>query len=156
VSMSLDELGDRTAIVQLIARYGNCLDRGEFDDLAALFFEDSEFHIDPSPGVESPLRGRSEIREMIERRWQVMNVVEQRRHVMSNIEIIELSGNTAEVRTTLTIFAVERGPDKSVRLHGVGVYSDTIERGEHAWLFRERRLSVDRRDYFAPGWVSAE
>jgi 3-phenylpropionate/cinnamic acid dioxygenase small subunit len=86
----------------------------------------------------------------------VMNAVEQRRHVMSNIEITRLSGDTAEARTTLTIFAVERGADKPVRLHGLGVYADTLQRGEQSWLFQERRLSVDRRDYFAPGWVSAE
>jgi 3-phenylpropionate/cinnamic acid dioxygenase small subunit len=154
--MNSEELRDHIEIVQLISRYGNCLDRGEFDELAALFTEDGEFHIDPSPGIDSPLRGRTEIRSSIEKRWRVMNEAEQRRHVMSNIEITRLSGDTAEARTTLTIFAAERGVGKPVRLHGLGVYADTLQRDGQSWLFRERRLSVDRRDYFAPGWVSAE
>ena len=155
MTSTLDELRARIAIEQVIVRYGNCLDRGEFDGLAALFAEDAEFHIDPDPGVESPLVGAA-IRDSIEDRWREMNAVEQRRHVMSNIEIVELSSSAARVRTTLTIFAVARIPNSPVRLHGLGVYDDLLELQRGRWVFTKRRLYVDRRDYFAPGWVSAE
>jgi 3-phenylpropionate/cinnamic acid dioxygenase small subunit len=137
---------------ELIARYGNCLDRGEFDELEALFADDAEFHIDPDPGVGSPLVGARRIRESVEERWRLVHASEQRRHVMSNVEVTELSDTAARVRTTLVVLAAS---GSEVRLHGVGAYDDRLERRADRWVFAERRLTVDRRDYFAPGWVSA-
>ena len=145
-----------TEITQLICHYGHCLDRGNFDGLQALFTEDAEFHVGPDPGVESPLRGDAGIRQTIERRWRTFAGREQRRHVMSNVAIGSLTAEMAEVRTTITVFVVGRGRGEQVHAHGLGVFDDIVVRRGDTWLFRERRLVLDRVDYFAPGWVSPD
>lgn len=145
-----------TEITQLICHYGNCLDRGDFDGLQALFAEDAEFHVGPDPGVESPLRGSAGIRQTIERRWRTFADREQRRHVMSNVAVGSLTADEAEVRTTIVVFVVGRSRGERVEAHGLGVFDDTVVRRGGNWLFRERRLVLDRIDYFAPGWVSPD
>jgi 3-phenylpropionate/cinnamic acid dioxygenase small subunit len=149
------ELAARHEILQALARYGNYLDRGDFEGLASIFSADAEFHIAPDPGVESPLVGRAAIAAEIERRWRVVDAAEQRRHVMGNMVIESFDGTRATTRTVLTIFAVERTPGSAVRLHGLGTFDDEFVMEDDRWVIRRRHLQVDRRDYFSPGWVSA-
>jgi 3-phenylpropionate/cinnamic acid dioxygenase small subunit len=143
-------------ITQLISRYGNCLDRGDFDGLVACFTEDAEFHVAPNPGVESPLKGPAGIRANIERRWKLFAETEQRRHVMTNIVVEEVSGETARARTVIIVFAVAREPGSTIRPHGLGVFDDILECHDGRWQFKERRLQLDRVDYFSPGWMSPD
>lgn len=143
-------------ITQMISRYGNCLDRGDFDGLESLFTDDAEFHVAPNPGVESPLKGNRNIRSTIERRWTLFAETEQRRHVMMNIVVEDLSGDTARVRTVIIVLVVSRKPGSNVRVHGLGTFDDLLERHDGRWQFKERRLLLDRVDYFAPGWMSPD
>ena len=145
-----------TEITQLIGHYGNCLDRGDFDALQALFTDDAEFHVGPDPGVDSPLRGNAGIRQTIERRWRTFADREQRRHAMLNVVVESLTPDEAEVRTTIVVFVVGRSSGDHVKAHGLGVFDDIVVRRGDTWLFRERRLVLDRVDYFAPGWVSPD
>ena len=143
-------------ITQLVSHYGNCLDRGDFDGLQALFTDDAEFHVGPDPGVESPLRGSDGIRQGIERRWRTFADREQRRHVMLNVVVESLTPDEAKVRTTIVVLVVGRSGGEQVKVHGLGVFDDILVRRGDNWLFRDRRLALDRIDYFAPGWVSPD
>lgn len=52
MTRKIDErLRARIEIGELIARYGNCLDAGEFDALESMFTEDAVFRIIPDRGV---------------------------------------------------------------------------------------------------------
>ena len=62
------DLGAKFLVTELISRYGNCLDAGEFDALESLFTIDAVFRIEPDTGVP-PLEGSRAIREAVERRW---------------------------------------------------------------------------------------
>jgi len=144
-------------ITELISRYGNCLDAGAFDALESLFTEDAVFRIEPDSGVP-PLQGSRGIREAVERRWSLVHQTAQRRHVMSNIVVESISdeGLQACARTVLLVYEVAKAPGSQIHLHGMGVYEDDLVLFNGAWRFRERRLILDRRDYFAPGWTSTK
>jgi len=151
----MDVIRAKFEITELISRYGNCLDSGAFDALESLFTEDAVFRIEPDSGVP-PLQGNRGIREAVERRWALVHAGAQRRHVMSNIVVESLSedGLRAQARTVLLVYEVAKAPGSQIHLHGMGVYEDELVLVNGAWRFRERRLILDRRDYFAPGWTS--
>jgi hypothetical protein len=75
---------------------------------------------------------------------------------MTNIEIVDLSGDEALVRTTIVVYAVGREPGSEIRDHGLGTYDDRVVWNGHRWQFAERRLHLDRSEYFAPGWASSD
>ena len=156
----MSDIDDRTRarfeITQMISTYGNCLDRGDFDGLQALFTEDAAFHVGPNPGIESPLIGARTIRESIERRWRLFFEEAQRRHVMANIVVEELAEAGARTRTVIMVFEVKRKPGSPINVHGLGFFDDVLERHDGRWLFKERHLTLDRVDYFAPGWMSPD
>ncbi|MBM3347627.1 MAG: hypothetical protein FJY55_14180, partial [Betaproteobacteria bacterium] len=105
-----------------------------------------------------PLQGGRGIREAVARRWALVHAGAQRRHVMSNIVVESLSndGRRARARTVLVVYEVANAPGSQIHLHGMGVYDDELILVEGAWRFCERRLILDRRDYFAPGWTSTK
>ncbi len=147
---------DRFDLHELVCRYANCLDAGDFDGMAALFADDSAFHIDPAPEIGSPLVGGRAIADTVRKRWNLVHGSERRRHLMSNIVVQELAEDTARLFSVVTVLSVRPEAGSAVHLHGMGAYDDRCERLGGRWIFRERRLSMDRRDYFAPGWVTVK
>ena len=147
-------IADRFEITELISRYGNCLDAGDFDGMESLFVPDAVFRIVPDTATPD-LRGSKAIRDAVERRWAVVHEGAQRRHVMSNI-VVDVSGDAATARTVLLVYEVAKAPGSQVKVHGMGVYEDTLTRSDGAWRFRERVLFLDRTDYFGPGWTSTD
>ena len=75
---------------------------------------------------------------------------------MSNIvvESVAADGGSASARTVLVVYEVGKAAGSQIHLHGMGVYEDRVVLDGGQWRFRERRLILDRRDYFAPGWTS--
>ena len=128
-------------ITELISRYGNCLDSGDFDELESLFTADAVFRVLPADQVPD-LTGSHRIREAIEERWTLVHQRAQRRHVMANIVVESIDDDVATART--------------VQLHGMGVYEDRLVHSSGAWRFQERCLLLDRTDYFSPGWTSVD
>ena len=145
----------RFEITELISRYGNCLDSGDFDGMEALFMPDAVFTIVPDDGIP-PLVGSRRIRETVQERWALVHRGAQRRHVMSNIVVESVENDTATARTVLVVYEVANEPGSAIQVHGMGVYEDKLLLVEGAWRFSERRLTLDRTDYFAPGWSSVD
>lgn len=142
-------------ITELISRYGNYLDDGDFDSLEALFEPDASLRIRPGNGVPD-LTGRHNIRNAIEERWSLVHMAAQRRHVMSNIVVEPTGDSEATARTVLMVCEVSRARGSDVSVHGMGVYDDLVVRSSAGWRFGERCLSLDRVDYFASGWHSTD
>ena len=151
----MDDIQTKFLIAELISRYGNALDSGAFDELESLFTDDAVFRIEPDTGVP-PLQGKRGIRMAVERRWTLVHMESQRRHVMSNIVVAPVSadGCSSTARTVLVVYEVGKAPGSQIHLHGMGVYEDALVLEAGQWRFRERRLILDRSDYFAPGWTS--
>ena len=117
--------------------------------------KDAVFRVLPATGVP-PLMGKRGIREAVERRWTLVHKEAQRRHVMSNIVVGALSpdGCHATARTVLLVYEVGKAVGSQIHLHGMGIYDDSVVLEAGRWRFRERQLTLDRTDYFAPGWAS--
>lgn len=142
-------------ITELISRYGNCLDSGDFDELESLFTPDAVFRVVPADQVPE-LVGSRRIRDAIEERWRLVHQRAQRRHVMSNIVVESIEGHVATARTVLLVYEVAQSPGAVIQLHGMGVYEDELTVSAGDWRFKQRRLILDRTDYFAPGWKSVD
>lgn len=142
-------------ITELVSRYGNALDAGEFDALEALFTPDAVFRILPQRNVPD-LEGRQAIRAAVENRWSLVHEAAQRRHAMSNIVVESIDGDQATVRTVLVVYETPKTERSSVNVHGAGIYQDHVVRTDEGWRFAERCLTLDRLDYFAPGWTSTD
>ena len=150
-----DVIAAKFEIAELISRYGNCLDAGDFDGLEAMFAPDAAFLVVPDRGVP-PMRGRRVIRATLEQRWALVHRNAQRRHVMSNIVVESVDRDHARARTVLLVYEVAKAPGSEIHLHGMGVYEDVLARKDGRWCFAERRLILDRTDYFSPGWESTK
>ena len=133
----------RQEISEVLCRYAVYVDDGEFDRLEMLFVGDATFDISPDPKiVPVPAIGRRQIREILEGRYDVVSKVDQRRHLITNLVIDELSDTEAVTRCFLTVLSVpKRGG--SVELRGTGVYHDRLWRIDNDWLIAERRLVLD-------------
>lgn len=133
----------RQEIAEVLSRYAVFVDAGEFDRLETLFAGDAIFDITPDPKiVPVPAVGRRQIREILEGRYDVVSKVDQRRHLITNLVIDELSDDEAVTRCFLTVLSVPKsgGP---VELRGTGVYHDRLRRLDGSWLIAERRLVLD-------------
>lgn len=150
-----DVIAAKYEITELISRYGNCLDAGDFDGLEASFTPDAAFRVVPDGGVP-PMRGARAIRDTIAQRWALVHRKAQRRHVMSNVVVESVEGDHARARTVLLVYEVAKAPGSQIHLHGMGVYEDVLARQDGRWRIAERCLILDRTDYFAPGWESTK
>ena len=75
---------------------------------------------------------------------------------MSNIVVESVDGDHARARTVLLVYEVAKVTGSLIHLHGMGVYEDVLARQDGRWRFAERRLILDREDYFSPGWESTK
>jgi 3-phenylpropionate/cinnamic acid dioxygenase small subunit len=137
------DAASRQAITEVISRYGVYIDAGEFDALETLFAEDAVFDISPDPGVVPvPVHGRRNIRDTLEDRYKAVSPTAQRRHLMTNVVVDELTGDEARSRCFLTVLSVPK-TGGAIELRGTGVYHDHLRRENGTWLIKERRLVLD-------------
>lgn len=125
---------EKDAIREVMARYCHALDRGRFNDVAALFAEDGEWTTDYDSA-----KGRDAIEAMLTRNVPRKGEGPQRKHYIANI-IIKLAGSNADaVSDYLIIRESETG---LIPVMG-GTYFDTFEKRDGVWLFRRKELVHD-------------
>ncbi len=127
--MPNDELRDRIAILDLLARYTHSGDRGRIDELAACFADDGILEFPGGRGI-----GRVGIVAALSGGEANPSRSFVRHHVA--MPIIEVDGSTARVRSYFTVVS-DDGPDHS------GTYTDRLVRKADGWRFAERRVRVD-------------
>jgi 3-phenylpropionate/cinnamic acid dioxygenase small subunit len=121
------------AIRALVARYGELLDAGDLDGVAALF-RDAEWR----SGTRS-LRGVDAIRAVYDD-VVLYDGVPGTRHVMGDV-VVRVDGDAATSRCSFTVFQTRPGFPLQAVL--VGRYHDAFARVDGAWEFRERVLHAD-------------
>lgn len=126
-----DDVDDRAAIVDVLARYARALDDRDFDTVARCFTHDASATFD---GVVLP-RGRAAIVEHVSglaSMWASTHLL--------GLPVIDLDGRTATVETTAiaVLVATPTGPARTrgLRYHDVFVRQET-------WLIAERVHRVD-------------
>ncbi|MFI6345716.1 nuclear transport factor 2 family protein [Streptomyces sp. NPDC050560] len=127
--------GER-AVENLIARYAELVDDGDFAGLGALL-ADAEF-----AGSGDPVRGREAIEEMFRRTLVVYDDGTPRtQHVTTNllVEVDEAAG-TARARSYVTV--LQALPGLPLQPVACGRYRDRFERRGDGWRFVERRVHI--------------
>lgn len=130
---------DYFAIQNLIYRYCERLDRGDFEGVAQLF-EHAALHV---PARAEPLRGVAAIAALYRQftRLYPDSGTPKTRHVTSNV-IIEPDGeNAARARSYVLVHqATAQLPLQPII---GGRYYDCFERVGGVWRFSERRMEID-------------
>ncbi len=130
---------DYFAIQNLIYRYCDRIDRGDFAGIAQLFAH-AEIHV---PALPAPVRGVAAIEAMYTQFTRVYpeTGTPRTRHVTSNV-IIEPDG--ADAARAQSYVLVHQATDV-LPLQPIigGRYYDRFAKTEGAWRFTERRMEMD-------------
>ncbi|MEU5105103.1 nuclear transport factor 2 family protein [Streptomyces sp. NPDC021354] len=131
-----DPASSHRAIENLIARYAELVDDGDFTGLGFLL-DDATF-----TGSGAPVSGR----EAIEKMFQDTVIVyadgtPRTQHVTTNVAIeVDEQANTAVSRSYVTVF--QALPDLPLQPIAGGRYHDRFERRGGQWRFVERRVRI--------------
>jgi 3-phenylpropionate/cinnamic acid dioxygenase small subunit len=130
-----DPAASHRAIENLIARYAELVDGGDFAGLGALL-AGATF-----TGSGSPVSGADAIEEMFRRTLIVYGDGTPRtKHVTTNV-IIELDEDTAAARSYVTVY--QALPELPLQPIAVGRYHDRFACDGTSWRFTERRVHID-------------
>lgn len=127
---------DRILIAERIARYGWAYDEQDTDALGECFTEDGvwEGSLMGSEQV-GPFVGREAVVEFLSGWWD--EIIDQRRHVFTNVVVDELGDDTATAHAYLVLFASK---DALAEPKTPGPYRLELVREEHDGLWRLKRL----------------
>jgi ketosteroid isomerase-like protein len=130
---------DYFAIQNLIYRYCDRIDRGDFAGVARLF-EHAQLHV---PARAEPLRGVAQIEALYRGFTRVYadSGTPKTRHVTSNV-IIEPDGEQA-ARAQSYILVHQATPQLPLQPIIGGRYFDRFARVAGEWRFSERRMEID-------------
>ncbi|MFE0462912.1 nuclear transport factor 2 family protein [Kitasatospora sp. NPDC058965] len=124
------------AIANLIARYAELVDDGDFAGLGALL-ADATF-----VGSGEPVHGREAIERMF--RDTVIRYADgtpRTQHVTTNLAVeVDEAGGTAVARSYVTVF--QALPELPLQAIAAGRYHDRFERRDGQWHFTERRVRI--------------
>jgi hypothetical protein len=124
---------DRLAIQETLSRYCHYLDRGRWDEFAALFTDDCCLDL-------SQVLGRYDGPAGIQQFANTLRAVNLfMRHLVTNI-VIEGDGDRA--RVAAYVIAVTGAPGSAPR-QTTGLYEDELVKREGRWLLHRRRLTLD-------------
>jgi 3-phenylpropionate/cinnamic acid dioxygenase small subunit len=129
-------MSDREQITDLIYRYAELIDAGDFEGVGQLL-DRARFGGPRTPAVTGAANIAA-VFAMTTRRFE--SGTPRTRHLVLN-PIVAVDGDTASARSTFCVVqATER-----VRLQPivVGRYYDTFERGDHGWHFTARIADVE-------------
>ncbi|WP_432046406.1 nuclear transport factor 2 family protein [Streptomyces asiaticus] len=125
------------AIENLIARYAELVDDGDFAGLGMLL-ADATF-----TGSGEPVSGREAIEEMFKETLIVYaDGTPRTHHVTTNVAIeVDEQANAAVSRSYVTVF--QALPDLPLQPIAAGRYHDRFERRDGQWRFAERRVRIN-------------
>jgi 3-phenylpropionate/cinnamic acid dioxygenase small subunit len=132
---------DRLEILDLLARYAHAYDGGDRATLEALFTDDAEFHIHGNVGrVPATMVGRDAIVAALVRKWDVIRP-EQRRHIATNLCVLEQGEATARAASYLVLIATSGGTPTVL---ATGRYEDDLVKGDDGrWRIHRRHATTD-------------
>jgi len=144
-----DGLSDERQILNLVHRYAECVDDGDFDGVSALF-EHAEFHLDGASGQ----RG-AQVGAVMRRTVALHDGSPRTKHVTTN-EIIEIDGAKATCRSYFTVLqATDALPLQPVI---TGRYRDRFEQVDGVWRFADRTVVIEQVGHLSahlrPGVIS--
>lgn len=133
-AVRLQALEDREQILELLAAYGDTLDRRDFQAFGLLFAEDAEY----GSGPGAPTQGRAAIQAQLERVMasNPSNLPTPNHHLFFNPSI-HVQGDRATARS-LGAYTAPDPASGSTRMVFFVWYQDELVRGPGGWLFQKR------------------
>lgn len=126
-------VADRLAIAELLYRYAELIDAGDFDGVGQLL----------GRGAFMGVTGAGRIAELFAattRRFPEHANTPRTRHLVLN-PIVEVDGTAASARSTF--FVVQQTESVSLQPIVVGRYADTFARDEDGWFFTDRTVVIE-------------
>lgn len=128
--MTIDNTADLLAIRMLADRYSDAANRMDAHDMASVYAEDAEL-----VSFEHRFHGRAAIEKVFGETISLMDFMNQ----VCSGAVIEIDGDRATARWTVTEFTKRRALDKLELF--LGGYVDELVRTPEGWLFSKRTLS---------------
>ncbi len=139
--ITLNEIGDRLAIRELVDAYAHCADSRDAAGQMALFTDDAMFHVfmdSRLPEATYVLRGRDALAPV----FADLNQYEATTH-FNGQSTISLDGESATGQSYCIAHHVKVNGDKRTLMQASIRYLDIFAKQEGKWLFAERKLMVD-------------
>ncbi|CAB4977671.1 unannotated protein [freshwater metagenome] len=131
--LDLQTISDRMEIDDLLVRYSRAIDTKNFAELENLFIPDGEYD---AGSLGHPTNAKA-IRAMIE---SAIGGLDATMHLVAK-SLIDLDGDTAEVRTYLVSQHIRESTPGPVKHYFIGAeYADRVVRTAEGWKFAYRRL----------------
>lgn len=131
---SMDAVADGLALSNLLYRYAELVDTGDFAGVGALF-ERARVHM-AGPGSDA-VSGDT-VAAIMKRFVRLYDGAPRTRHTITN-PILEIDGDVASVRSYYTVLQILAAPTIIV----TGRYHDRFARDAGGWYFTERVIHVD-------------
>lgn len=124
---------DKLAVAELLYRYGELIDAGDFDGVGKLLGRGTFMGVAGADRIAGLFAATT-------RRFPDHGNTPRTRHLVLNV-IVDISGDSASARST---FCVMQTTD-TVALHPivVGRYADTFSRDADGWYFTERVVDIE-------------
>lgn len=122
-------MAEYAEIAQLLYRYCAAHDSRDLEMLGSCFASDVELM-----GVQ----GREEVVGRYRAGYQHLKY--QRRHILTNVFILEDGEDEAYVQSYITLYLVKDG---TLETHLTGVYRDRVVREDGQWRIRSREATMD-------------
>jgi hypothetical protein len=138
VPSTLQELADRDLARESALRYSYAYDERRLDVLRSLLTADAKFSISISGSDVQSVEGRDTVVDWLA---DIMDSQDdQRRHVVSNVIIENLTANEAVIVTYLAIFSVK----EAAQLATTGFYRFDLEKQDGVWRISHILDGLDR------------
>lgn len=139
MSTTIDQLSDRDLIERVLNAYAMAYDDDDMDVMADTMTPDAVMTLRIADGdVIGPFDGREAILKLM--KDSHASQTDQRRHLVSNMVIRELTGSSARVDSYLTLISIE---DKKLTVLTTARYEDELVKDGAAWRFRKRHIQLD-------------
>jgi 3-phenylpropionate/cinnamic acid dioxygenase small subunit len=122
-------LADYAQIAQLLYRYCAAHDSRDLEMLGSCFASDVEL---------MGIQGRQEVVDRYASGYQ--HLTAQRRHILTNVFILEDGEEEARVQSYITLYLIRDG---KLDLHLTGVYRDRVVLEDGQWRIRSREATMD-------------
>ena len=133
----------RAGIEEVVNRYAQGIDANDLAGIAECVTEDAVLTM-AAAGQSSVRNGRAEIIATFRASFASRTPSSPaRRHVVSNLVILDWSGEQARARSYITVLRVKDG---QVIISTSGTYTDTLVRAGEGWLIKERVGEFDNAE----------
>jgi 3-phenylpropionate/cinnamic acid dioxygenase small subunit len=133
--VSADGLADKLAVTELLYRYAELIDAGDFDGVGALLGRGNFMGVSGAEGI-------AKLFATTTRRFPEDGNTPRTRHLVLN-PIVDVDGDTATARSTFCV--VQQTETVSLQPIVVGRYSDSFASDPDVpagWYFTERKVDV--------------